>query len=107
MELSDLEICKRIAEIEGLDFSVESYGVFTSEFNVNYNSHESTQYDPVNKNDLCIALMEKYEIAKIVKGNIDGSKISIALDYEYYKDYPEKLDNREVLLAIIEAHKEQ
>lgn len=62
LELTNLEICEKLANIEDLDFSVESYGVFVSEFIPNYNNSESTQYDPICDKKLWDELITKYGV---------------------------------------------
>ena len=54
---------KRLAEILGLDFNVEIYGVFVSTFSANYNSHESKQFKPEQDKALLWDLMNEYKVA--------------------------------------------
>jgi hypothetical protein len=62
LELNNFEIFEKLATMEDLDFSVEDYGVFVSEFIPNFNNSESHQYDPINDKALWNELIVKYKV---------------------------------------------
>lgn len=59
-ELTDLEICKKIAKIEGVDYSVHTSAVglaYTDELG------EVLWYNPLKNDALCFRLMVKHEVS--------------------------------------------
>ena len=78
-ELTDLQICKRIAEIEGHEtLPCDEYQ--EGDFYIVINDH-GEDYNPLTDDALCFQLMVKY----------------------VYDDSP----NKAICLAIIEAHKDK
>ena len=102
-QLTDIQICKRIAEIEGLDFSVEDYGVFVAEFIPNYNNSESNEYNPLTDKSLWNDLIFKYEVS-ISFVTCTLLMIRDGVYESNFTDIPSLVRN--ALLLIIEAHKE-
>ena len=101
-ELTDLEMCKRIAEIEGHDPCVEDYGVYITEFNVNYNCHESNAYNPLT-DALNHQLMIKYECSII---NVDEGMFIVQCEMVTVDTNDDTNLNKAILLAIIESKKD-
>jgi len=104
--MKDSDLVNKIAKIENLGFAFNLDSAGKDDL---YSAHDGDKwfsYNPLTDDDLCIRLMEKHEVVCVVKGHIDGSKVTFNNDYEYYQDYPDKLDNRKALLAIIEANNE-
>jgi len=118
-ELTDLEICKRIAEIEGKK-GHEFMGVFV--LGENYNeavneSHSNSysfspchyEYSPLTDDAICFQLMVKYDcdlISPYRPNNDTHWECQIFTDnctdaVSIYNDSP----NKAICLAIIEAHK--
>lgn len=103
MELTDLEICKRIAEIEGYS----KFGTVWGDLVIVSNEDDTTSYNPLTDDALCFRLMVKYGITfdfythdnghKVYYGWVDNKGIDVEV-----KDC-ETL-NMFILLAIIEAH---
>ena len=103
-ELTDLEICKRIGEIESLngDFGTHLNGAHGRR----YIDGSFKYYNPLTDDTLCFQLMVKYEV------NVDSylGVTSISSDYTNkpniaqvsYMDYT---INKAIWLTIIEAHK--
>lgn len=93
--MDDLEICKRIAEIDGIHVS-----------NV-----EAGMYNPLTDDALCFNLMIKYslELHPMFRGEWCASFIS-TYTYEeepiYGAQGVDKNPNKAICLAIIEAHNE-
>jgi len=119
--LSDLDICKRIAEIEGLEvvysktFDIQRIAVKKGYYNrkeyesgarniaieVEYFKHNT--FNPLTDDALCFQLMVKHQIKLepcVTKGWIAW--------YEYFDcgmwDCPNESPNRAICLAIIEAN---
>ena len=105
-ELTDLEICKRIGEIESLngDFGTHLNGAHGRR----YIDGSFKYYNPLTDDALCFQLMVKYEV------NVDSylGVTSISSDYTNkpniaqvsYMDYT---INKAICLTIIKAHKGQ
>lgn len=90
--LTDLEICKRIAEIEGFEFSVNSERVF-------YNCDGwPCAYNPLIDDALCFQLMSKYKIDWLNRASFKtgAAKIGDIL-------VPHENPNKAICLAIIES----
>ena len=60
--MNDLEICKAIAEIEGIDVTV---GYVNTTYSIIYTTNlkgENNEYNPLTDDALCFRLMEKYQV---------------------------------------------
>lgn len=115
MELTGLEICKRIAEIEGLMFEVAAESLFltASELsgskNKNHWSYEYSDYNPLKDDALCFQLMKKYKIDVVwVSSLLDKDNRAYAKNTalsNLVNEKPKRDVNKAICLAIIEAHK--
>jgi len=113
MELTDLEICKRIAEIEGYKTSVTDRveGVWASA----YANDCYDWFNPLTDDTLCFKLMIKYDInltsmEPTLKDGSDGYEYTCYKQGAYQKVCRlalsiDKSPNRAICLAIIEANK--
>jgi len=107
-ELTDLQICKKIAEIERFN-QVELHGlVFVSK-----GFACDKKYNPLTNDALCFQLMVKYaiEVKPPLKGVQKNTKVVWSVfngvdDFDNYYLYNEST-NKAICLAIIEAHKDQ
>ena len=100
--MDDLEICKRIAEIEGIKLTIKCCYV-----NGFFNRHalmtdEYEEYNPLTDDALCFQLMVKYKVD--VRHYIDGS-VDAYITFNKQEVTGSNL-NRAICLAIIEAHNE-
>jgi hypothetical protein len=112
MELSKLEICKGVAEIEGHKLTVEGVGSITgSWFKVDEDilhgaSTTRGEYNPLTDDALCFRLMLKYKVLQELTG--DKTYRAVICNWgkgsEYYRGTGTTL-NMAICLAIIEAHK--
>lgn len=109
--LTDLEICKRIAEIEGLEFYLlESGGdtyPMTKLFTTDANKKEwsnSKDYNPLTDDALCFQLMIKYNVLREATGNKSFQAVicNWGSGSEYFRGTGETL-NKAICLAIIES----
>ena len=68
---TDLEICKRIAEIEGAKETLYSYSNFNTpkELTAVFDSSTVFNYNPLTDDALCFKLMIKYKISLIQHQN--------------------------------------
>lgn len=93
-ELTDLEICKRIAEIEGVDAKIMPYSEA-----VLYAKYDEegvrAPYNPLTDDALCFQLMVKYGAYLSFNNTVwvEGVQIS------------SNTPNKAICLAIIEANK--
>ena len=108
-ELSDLEICKRIAEIEGVPHKIDTnyLGEKSALLPNSYCEKNkcSFVYNPLTDDALCFKLMVKYELHL----NIDhNTKCWSACDGRghFENNQHDKSPNKAICLAIIEAHKD-
>ena len=130
-ELTDLEICKRIAEIGGVE-AHEFRGsiVLSNDYNEVVNSVKSGRYspervaklingyayNPLTDDAICFQLMVKYDIRvesfePTLKDGSDGYEYHCykqgALNYAKNTLSISKSPNKSICLAIIEAHKDK
>ena len=109
-ELTDLEICKRIAEIEKLPHRLEE-GMNDKFINASTIYGDVCEYNPLTDDALCFQLMVKYDCDLIspYRPNKDTHwecqifTSDCADAVSIYDDSP----NKAICLAIIEAHKDQ
>ena len=112
MELTDLEICKRIAEIEGKDIRVLENGrllVINKGWETSPIYQDFKPYNPLTDNALCFQLMVKYKIILITVHEEYGTGPIVGYNAFYKslvdKIYLEELNpNKAICLAIIEAN---
>ena len=99
--MNDLEICKRIAEIEGKEVLSDDEWFTDGECLILVNQCSET-YNPLTDDALCFQLMAKYKV------DIEHFKCGTVSAYIEDKNHGEIIDtnpNKAILLAIIEAHK--
>jgi len=111
---TDLEICKRIAEIEGEEVTVRFDWDDNLRTQLSYGSEfedRMPEYNPLKDDALCFQLMVKYDcdlISPYRPNNDTHWECQIFTDncadaVSIYDDSP----NKAICLAIIEAHKVQ
>lgn len=96
--MTDLKICKRIAEIEGIEFfSVESTNQLGKK-------EWLYSYNPLTDDGLCFQLMVKYKVVvmpSILSESYSARIASLSRNRaSIHNDNP----NKAICLAIIEAH---
>lgn len=104
-DLTDLEICKRIAEIDGVDYDYNDERVM-------YWSKEDapvTTYNPLTDDALCFQLMVKYKVSVRVSwlgcDNWEAAANALKIiSSPHYGSYANSA-NKSICLAIIEANK--
>ncbi len=109
-ELTDLEICKRIAEIEGVHVFNDGAALLVPDYEESLRTgyDEDKEYNPLTDDALCFQLMVKYEV------NVNRYYDSVTIDSDY-NDKPPLANvsfatddvsiNKAICLAIIEANK--
>ena len=111
-ELTDLEICTRIAEIEGIKVFMYSHIVFGDILCREMSSLNLAPqpYNPLTDDALCFRLMVKYEVEAIpLVSGVNGRHSAIARvfngqdDFIEFKAQSDTL-NKAICLAIIKAH---
>ena len=97
--MNDLDICKRIAEIEGykVNISIKCEGVWCSR----YDNNCYGIYNPLTDNALCFQLMIKYKLSLFAPEGEQTNWDCIIIDIFTCDENP----NKAICLAIIEAHK--
>ena len=103
--MNDLDICKRIAEIEGATetFAPNIHGAGSPLIAV-FDNKTCFDYNPLTDDALCFKLMVNYKVRFCPE--YDGS--FVAFLHNGHNEYARILDknpNRAICLAIIEAHK--
>lgn len=108
--MSDLEVCKRIAEIEGAKETLYSR-VKPKELTAVFDNSTHFNYNPLTDDALCFALMVKYKV--LITWNphlnnnctavIDGTSKDLPYPFAI-ADVNDESPNKAILLAIIEAH---
>ncbi len=102
--MNDIDICKRIAEIEGTYVTVISPSVVQENNTWLYNTDTGDAYNPLTDDALCFRLMVKYKIQLI---NDEFSEYYGAFYKGYYIECEsDKSPNKAICLAIIEANKD-
>ena len=105
--LTDLEICTKVAEIEGMEVVVMN-GTEVIDRKLFATCEQIHTYNPLKDDALCFQLMVKYEMPPM------KCKSLYDCYYELDEDLilsgggfvSDKNPNRAICLAIIEAHKE-
>ena len=97
--MNDLDICKRIAEIEGykVNISIKCEGIWCSR----YDNNCYGIYNPLTDDALCFQLMIKYIIDFSTLEDSSKYYVSWGLDGNLIEENA----NKAVCLAIIEANK--
>jgi len=95
--MDDLEICKRIAEIEGYS----KLGTVWGGLVIVSDEDDTTSYNPLTDDALCFKLMVKY---KVDINNDEDHNLRTAW-YAEYKSIQDENMNKAICLAIIEANK--
>jgi len=97
--MNDLDICKRIAEIEGykVNISIKCEGVWCSR----YDNNCYGIYNPLTDNALCFQLMIKYKLSLFAPEGEQTNWDCIIIDIFTCDENP----NKAICLAIIEANK--
>ena len=115
-KLTDLEICKRIAEILGVKFTVISGKIVADAFQVHdlfSCAHMGFIFNPLTDNALCFQLMVKCKITveftryyEHLKSTTTRAYYDHKADNGYGAYIQDVNPNRAICLAKIEAHKE-
>tara|TARA_R110000744_G_scaffold54233_1_gene115242 strand:- start:96 stop:398 length:303 start_codon:yes stop_codon:yes gene_type:complete len=97
--MNDLDICKRIAKIEGykVNLSIKCEGVWCSR----YDNNCYGIYNPLTDDELCFRLMIKYELSLIAHEGDQTNWDCVISDILICDKNP----NKAICLAIIEANK--
>ena len=110
--MDDLEICKRIAEIEDTKFLSGEGDKANKIYHVWQHSERygillQKEYNPLTNDALCFKLMVKYGLSFYSKGQIVGGKKFGAqvLRINHPALMTDESPNRAICLAIIEANK--
>jgi hypothetical protein len=109
--MKDLEICKRIAEIEGVTVRDTGEDLIWTKCPRSALEPKYDDYNPLTDGDLCFQLMVKYDcdlMSPYRPNNDTHWECQIFADdcfdaVSIFNDSP----NKAICLAIIEAHKEQ
>lgn len=112
MEYTDLEICKRIAKINGDNISLMKSALGTRYMKMTSGHGGYREYNPLTDDNLCFKLMVKYKV--LITWNphindnctavIDGTSDELPFPFAI-ADVNNESPNRAICLAIIESHK--
>ena len=102
--MNDIDICKRIAEIDGVDFQCNDERVMY--WRDEENSPVET-YNPLTDDALCFRLMVKYDMPpfKLPDYELYECVYDMDLILSGAGSIVDKSPNKAILLAIIEANK--
>ncbi len=104
-KLVDLEICRRIAEIEGFEFDVINGSIHAKPFTITEVfscAHTGFIFNPLTDEALWVKLVEKYEVSI----SFVFCKVLINLNGVHERNFSDRLSlRRSAMLVIIEAHK--
>ena len=103
-EEEDLEICKRIAEIEGIDYYEEDNPFYGHQTFVKQKvcGLPPLVYNPITDKALCADLMDKYKVDMEWNGHDWGAFIPVNLN-----DIHDQNPQRAICLAIIAANEKK
>ena len=109
MELTDLEVCKRIVEIEGVQHQIECEDMPNAYM---YSEELNMEYNPLTDDGLCFQLMVKHKVD--VQHYTDKRRVECTI-WEHHGNFfvdeisraSDKKPNKAICLAIIEAHNER
>ncbi len=112
--MTDLEICKRIAEIEGYHVSTDVKPSCGSAYANIYPDNCYGNYNPLTDKALCFDLMVKYniEVTPMLSGCwcatvADKYTFDEQIDYKLCLSWLDENPQKAICLAIIEAHKNE
>ena len=107
-EMDNLSICKRVAEIEGIQHQIEQEDTARAYI---YSEELSKEYNPLTDDALCFKLMVKYKVSITWNPHLDDNctavidGVSEDLPFPFaIADNKDELPNRAICLTIIEAH---
>jgi hypothetical protein len=101
-ELTDLEICQRIAEIEGVEFRIQNGKVLPENPAKAITGKLTDVYNPLTDDALCFKLMIKYKISLIQHQN--NTAVYCIWDHdEKHATNTMTNPNRAICLAIIKS----
>jgi hypothetical protein len=105
MELTDLEICKRIAEIEGVLFFDDGFDLFIPDYEASMSTgyDEDKEYNPLTDDALCFQFMVKDKIRLVYE--YDGTWLCFSNDTANNLLSKSSNPNKAVCLAKIELNK--
>ena len=119
---SDLDVCKKIAEIEGLEvihsktfdiqriavkknyYSGKEYASKARNIAIESEYFKHNTYNPLTDDALCFQLMVKYKVKVIYETGPDYYHAFVTCPLNKI-GYSDENPNRAICLAIIEAHK--
>ncbi len=100
-KLTDIEICKSLAEIEGVELGLIGFNCFDGMYKLDSGSW--TYYNPLDDGDMCLGFIIKYRLAVIP--NDRENKFTVTKPGTNARESDENL-KRAVCLCIIELHKD-
>jgi len=115
--MDDLDICKRIAEIEGIEGNIYEAVRLSEQWSNNAGTGLITSpqsfidiYNPLTDDALCFQLMVKYKIKVMYESNPNYYHASKVVHTQGKKPFrigeSDSNPNKAICLAIIKSHKE-
>ena len=107
--MDDLEICKRIAEIEGFEYyKLTDQGYMAFNEGINNSITDRVFFNPLTDDALCFQLMVKYKVtfeSCLFYKNMFSAFAYAEHEVKVLPKAHESSPNRAICLAIIEANK--
>ncbi len=108
MSMNDLEICKRIAEIEDVDFQIQNKKILPKDPANAIKDKLTDVYNPLTDKALCFDLMVKHKVEVEWCGNECATWIYNEDGYPEYKVlHHDGTLQQAICLAIIEANEDK
>ncbi len=111
MSMNDLEICKRIAEIEDVDFQIQNKKILPKDPANAIKDKLTDVYNPLTDKALCFDLMVKHniELTPMSSGCWCASSVDVytfdgQVDYKLCPSWLDDNPQQAICLAIIEAN---
>ncbi len=103
MKLTDLDLCKRVAEIDGFETKIVKDALRVG-FTIGNSPVMWGDFNPLTNKALLFDLMVKHRISLVMNGNGDNHAFEMSADNDIFQP-DDALIPRAILECIVEANK--